>query len=295
MLSYRFVTVDVFTTQRFGGNPLAVFTDARGLTSGQMQAIAAEMNLSETTFVLPADDPANTARVRIFTPVAELPFAGHPNVGTGLVLAQMGRDHDGAMVFEEAAGLVSIRVARTGEAIETISIDAPQPLSLGDEYDPADVAACAGIDVADVITAAHAPVTASVGTWFLLAEVTADALGRAAPDVAAFRRVRDARPGRPGRGVGVMIYARDGDRLRSRMFAPLSNIPEDPATGSAATPLVALLLSLDGGDERVTDVIQGVEMGRPSLLHVRAWRAADGIRASVAGACVPVLRGEAEV
>src|SRR3954471_8059695 len=112
MPTYAFVTLDVFTNQRFGGNPLAVFTDARGMSDAQMQALAAEFNLSETTFVLPPEDPANTARVRIFNRTAEMPFAGHPNVGTGYVLASQGRDREGALRFEEIAGLVEVRVAR---------------------------------------------------------------------------------------------------------------------------------------------------------------------------------------
>ena len=114
MPTYSFVTVDVFTDRRFGGNPLAVFPDASGLSDGEMQSLAAEFNLSETTFVVPPDDPSNTARVRIFNRTSEMPFAGHPNVGTGWVLAGLGRDRDGVLRFEEIAGLVEIRVERDG-------------------------------------------------------------------------------------------------------------------------------------------------------------------------------------
>ncbi len=106
MRTYPFVTVDVFTDRRFGGNPLAVFPDARGLSDTEMQCLAAEFNLSETTFVLPPADPPHPARVRIFNRTAEMPFAGHPNVGTGYVLAGQGRDNDGVLLFEELAGLV---------------------------------------------------------------------------------------------------------------------------------------------------------------------------------------------
>src|SRR5919107_5021605 len=106
MPAFRFVTVDVFTDRRFGGNPLAVFPDARGLSDADMRALAAEFNLSETTFVLPPEDPANTARVRIFTPAGEIPFAGHPNVGTAFVLAREGHGREGVLRFEETAGLV---------------------------------------------------------------------------------------------------------------------------------------------------------------------------------------------
>src|SRR5436190_19568983 len=134
MPAYSFVTVAVSTDRRFGGNPLAVFPDARGMSSSDMQALAAEFNLSETTFVLPPADPANTARVRIFNRKAEMPFAGHPNVGTGWVLAGLGRDRDGLLRFEEIAGLVEVRVESAG----VITIAAPQPLSLGTEM-PADL------------------------------------------------------------------------------------------------------------------------------------------------------------
>src|SRR5215212_4524871 len=141
MRTFSFVTVDVFTDRRFGGNPLAVFPDAQGLSDGEMQSLAAEFNLSETTFVLPPADPANTARVRIFNRTAEMPFAGHPNVGTGWVLAGMGRARDGLLRFEEIAGVVEVR-AGPG----TVTIAAPQPLSLAEEM-PADLLArCVGID-----------------------------------------------------------------------------------------------------------------------------------------------------
>ena len=292
MRSYRFVTLDVFTDRRFGGNPLAVFPDARGLSDSEMQALAAEFNLSETTFVLPPEDPANTARVRIFTRKYEMPFAGHPNVGTGWVLAQ-----DNAarrLVFEEIAGLVEIALDRSEEgAVENVTIAAPQPLTLGESFDPAAIAACAGLVPDEVLTAAHPPVHAGTGNPFILAEVTPDALTRAEPDFGAFRALAAAHPRLEGR-VGLYLYAHDGSgRARARMFAPLGGTVEDPATGSAATPLAALLLSLSGAAESRLDIAQGVEMGRPSLLRTTARRAADGIRATVGGPCVPVLRGEA--
>lgn len=298
MARYPFVTVDVFTDRRFGGNQLAVFPDARGLSDVEMQALAAEFNLSETTFVLPPSDPAHTARVRIFNRVTEMPFAGHPNVGTAYVLAQQGRDRDGELAFEELAGLVRVRVVRDAAgAVTGTAIAAPQPLSLGPELAAADVAACAGLATDDVVTAAHRPVRASVGMPFVLAEVTQDALGRALPDLARFRALAAATPALGGR-LAIYFYARDPAdpaRIRARMFAPMSGTWEDPATGSAATPLGALLLSFTDAVEARFDILQGVEMGRPSRLTVTARRAADGIRAEVAGGCVPVLSGEAEV
>jgi len=295
MRRYSFVTVDVFTDRRFGGNPLAVFPEAAGLSDGEMQAIAREFNLSETTFVLPPDDPANTAKVRIFTPAAEMPFAGHPNVGTGWVLADQGRDRDGVLLFEEKAGLVRVEVDRGPDGRPSgATIAAPQPLSLGIEVPVEVVAACAGLAPDDVLTAAHRPVVASLGVGFVVAEVAAEALSRAAYDLAAFRRSAAEQAALRNR-LEILLYARDGEGLRARMFAPLAGVPEDPATGSAAVALGALLLSLTVADEGAWDVIQGVEMGRPSLLKVTARRGPDGIRATVGGGCVPVLGGEAAV
>src|SRR6478735_5402902 len=145
MPAYEFVTVDVFTDRRFGGNPLAVFLDARGLTAQQMQALAMEFNLSETTFVLPPDNPQHHAKVRIFTPRAELPFAGHPNVGTGYVLAQRDPKPPEHYVFEELAGIVRVHVLRSGNTITGTRISAPRALSIDISIPEDVVAACAGL------------------------------------------------------------------------------------------------------------------------------------------------------
>ena len=287
MKTYEFVTVDVFTDRRFGGNPLAVFPDARGLSDAEMQSLAAEFNLSETTFVLPPADPGNTARVRIFNRIAEMPFAGHPNVGTGWVLAGRGRARDGVLRFEEIAGLVEVKV----EA-DAVTIAAPQPLSLGPEMPTDLLAGCVGLAPGEIVTTAHRPVMASVGNSFVVAEVTPDGLTRAVPDLARFREAHGKFPALGPRRLPLYLYAHDGKGLRARMFSPLSGTIEDAATGSAATPLAALLLSLTGDRERRYDIVQGVEMGRPSLLLASAHRAEDGIRAAVGGSCVPVLRGE---
>jgi trans-2,3-dihydro-3-hydroxyanthranilate isomerase len=293
MPSYAFETVDVFTDRRFGGNPLAVFTDARGMSDAEMQALAAEMNLSETTFVLPPENPAHTARVRIFHRTAEMPFAGHPNVGTACVLARHGRDTDGVLLFEEIAGLVEVKVERAADGSVTgATIAAPQPLSTGIQLSVEGIAACAGLEPGDVVTEAHKPLQASVGVQFVLAQVKPEALARALPDLGAFRALESAHPALERR-LSLFVYARDGARIRARMFAPLAGTWEDPATGSASATLAALLLSLDGGDEARFELTQGVEMGRPSLLKLTARRGEDGIRATVGGGCVPVQRGEA--
>jgi len=295
MPAYPFVTLDVFTDQRFGGNPLAVFTDARGLSDADMQSLAAEFNLSETTFVLPPEDPAHTARVRIFNRTAEMPFAGHPSVGTGFVLASQGRGRDGALTLEVPAGLVEVEIAYdTAGAAAGGVISAPRALTLGEELTAEAVAACASLAPADVIVTAHRPVEASVGVTFYFAEVTGEALTRAAPDLAAFRRVGGERPDGAAR-LSLHLYARDGDKIRARMFAPLSGTIEDPATGSANATLSALLLSLSDDESASFDIVQGVEMGRPSRLKGTARRAPDGIRATIGGGCVMVLRGEAEL
>ncbi|CAD5258309.1 Phenazine biosynthesis protein PhzF [Bosea sp. 62] len=295
MPSYPFETVDVFTDRRFGGNQLAVFTDARGLSDAEMQALAAEMNYSETTFVLPPSDPANTARVRIFHRTAEMPFAGHPNVGTACVLAGHGRDRDGVLLFEEIAGLVEVRIARDAAGLVTGgTIAAPQALSLDIQLPPDAIAACAGLSPQDVLTGRHPPQQASVGVKFVLVEVTPEALTRATPDIAAYRRLEQANPALEGR-LSIFFYAWDGDRVRARMFAPLAGTWEDPATGSASATLAALTLSLSDKDSVAFDITQGVEMGRPSLLHAAARRVDGEIRATVGGGCVPVLRGDATV
>ncbi len=287
MRAFAFVTVDVFTDRRFGGNPLAVFPDASGLSDREMQALAAEFNLSETTFVLPPDDPAHTARVRIFTPRHELPFAGHPNVGTGYVLASIGRDHDGRLLFEEEAGLVEVTAERdSANTLTGAIIAAPQPLSVEPGPSVEQVAACASLDPTRIRTVAHRPVLASVGTPFVIAEVDPAALTAAAPELASFRALT---------GTALHLYAREGGHLRARVFAPMSGIPEDPATGSANATLAALLLSLTDDAGASFAITQGVEIGRPSLLRAAARRTVDGIRATVGGSCVPVLRGEASL
>lgn len=289
MRRYRFVTLDVFTDTRFGGNPLAVFPDARGISDAEMQALAAEFNLSETTFVLPPEDPANTARVRIFTPKVEMPFAGHPNVGTGFVVAtERGGD---VLRFEEIAGLVEIRIARDASgAVTRADIAAPQPLSLGASFTPEQLAPCASIGPGDVVTARHAPVGASLGNPFVLMQVTPEALTRAAPDEGAFRQVM---AGGAVKRLAIYLYALGGGQVRARMFGPGLGVKEDAATGSAAVVLAAMLLHLDGGERGAWDIVQGVEMGRPSLLRTTAMRGADGIRATVGGGCVRVMEGEA--
>jgi trans-2,3-dihydro-3-hydroxyanthranilate isomerase len=302
MPSYDFVTVDVFTNQRFGGNPLAVFPNARGLSDGDMQAIAAEFNLSETTFVLPPDNPQNHARVRIFNRQHEMPFAGHPNVGTGFVLACRDPHPPEHYTFEEIAGLVRVHILHDdAKAISGARISAPKSLSI-DVGVPTEVAAgCVGLELDDILTNAHTPLVASVGIPFVIAEVASlEALARAEPDLAAFRAAAARFPSLDQRFSLHLYVRRDGDAmtLRTRMFAPLSGTIEDPATGSANAALSALLVSLAPGEDVAMhfEIEQGIEMGRPSLLIGGARKTAEGVvLATIAGGCVPVMRGTLEV
>jgi len=301
MPTYEFVTVDVFTDRRFGGNPLAVFPDARGLSDEQMQALAGEFNLSETTFVLPPNDPRHHAKVRIFTPRAELPFAGHPNVGTGYVLARRDANPPEHYVFEEAAGLVRVHVLRSGDTVTGARISAPRALSIDIDIPVDVVAACAGLAEHDIATTAHTPLVASVGTPFVIAEVAGvEALSRAMPDIGAFRTAAARFDGVATR-FSLHLYARqDGDatRLAARMFAPLCGVLEDPATGSANAALAALLTSLAPGEnaDLSYEIAQGVEMGRPSQIIASARKTAEGpVLATVEGSCVDMLRGSVEL
>ena len=192
------------------------------------------------------------------------------------------------------AGLVAIDVERdaTGAPIGA-TIAAPQPLSLGPELPVETIAACASLTPADIRVGAHKPVGASLGNPFVIAEVGLSALERATPDFPSFRQALEQTPALNGR-LGLYLYAHATEgSVQARMFAPLGGTIEDPATGSAAGPLGALLLSLTSAAELRLDIHQGVVMGRPSLLRVVARRGADGIRATIAGQCVPVLRGEA--
>ena len=287
-LNYR--TVDVFTDCQFGGNPLAVVLDAQGLSTEHMQAIAAEFNYAETTFVLPPQDPRHTAQVRIFTPRAEMPFAGHPNVGTAFVLAQLGRVTGDSLVFEEKAGLVPMDIIREGGAVVATRLAAPQPLSIGQTIDPAIAAAAVGLTVDDIV---GRPVLASTGVTFVFAEVaTRDALKRASGNGEVFSRHLPM-----DFTVGVLLYVpapEHGVEIQTRMFAPLYGVPEDPATGGANVTLIGLLAHLDSrADMTLTRTIgQGFDMGRPSILQVSADKKDGKVSATrIAGRCVPMMSG----
>lgn len=302
MESIAYVTVDVFTSERFSGNQLAVIPDASGLSDLQMQAIAAEFRYSEVTFVLPPQDPANTAHVRIFTPTMEVPFAGHPNVGTAFVLGSQteifGKTPHDVLRFEENAGIVKARLARDGAGrVAGASIDAPQPLSVGPNVDMKTIARCASIEVPAISSAIHSPVIASVGLPFAVAELAnLDALGKACPNTAAFAEAgRQYSP--EDEQFALFLYVRRPENpwhLRARMFAPLDNVIEDPATGSASGALGALLTSLLPDTDAVVDVTieQGVEIGRRSLIGVTAEKSDGRVHTvRISGQCAAVMTG----
>src|SRR5712672_308524 len=179
----RYITVDVFTDRAFGGNPLAVVLDAGGLSTAQMQAIALEFNYSETTFVLPPQDPANDAQVRIFTVRYEIPFAGHPNVGTAFVLATQAAKPPARLKFEEKAGLVPVEILTDEERAVGAELTAPQPLGKFTQLRAEQAAACLSLTSADIRSDRHPPQIVSVGLPFLVVEVASrDALQRARPD-----------------------------------------------------------------------------------------------------------------
>jgi trans-2,3-dihydro-3-hydroxyanthranilate isomerase len=291
----RYVTIDVFTPSAFGGNPLAVVLDAEGLSTAQMQAVAREFNYSETTFVLPPADAANTARVRIFTPTFEMPFAGHPNVGTALVLARRAEARPTDLLFEEKAGLVAMKIAWSGDEPVAAELTAPQPFAAGAIAMPASIAACLGLTAEDVHIASHGPTVGSVGAGFLFVELaTRAALRDARPDAQRLVQVL-AETG----SVGVFAYTKQGvgsaHDMQARMFFAAGGVLEDPATGSAAGALVAYLTTLAAGRdlELSLRIGQGEDMGRPSLILARAVKRGGAlVSAHVGGEGVEVMHGQ---
>jgi trans-2,3-dihydro-3-hydroxyanthranilate isomerase len=295
-MRYHYITVDVFTDRRFGGNQLAVLPDARGLTAEQMQAIAREFNYSETTFVLPSRTSDSDALVRIFTPSREVPFAGHPNVGTAYVLAELGQVHGKAirdrLCFEEAAGMVPLTILRSpdGSTIAT-EFTAPAPLEIGKAVPDADVAAAAGLAPEQITTVRHSPLHASGGLPFTVAELPDLAtLAMAKPNAAAFDDLFRDRA-----GDALYLYVRTGDgQVQARMFAPRHGVSEDAATGSAAAALSGLLAHLSEAIEGRHDVTisQGIEMGRPSLIQGSADKQ-DGnvVAVRVGGPSIATMEG----
>jgi trans-2,3-dihydro-3-hydroxyanthranilate isomerase len=276
-LAYR--VVDVFADQPFAGNPLAVVLDGSGLTAEGMQAIAAEFNLSETTFVLPPSTSEANYRVRIFTPALELPFAGHPSLGTAWVMRATGVVGDGLVVQECHAGLVGLRIEG-----DTVTLTGAEP-SIEDPLEAEPVLAAIGLTSSDLI---GDPVRrAGTGLPWTFVHVRADAVGRAEPDPRALRRLG------PTGNVAVFSYA-DG-AAHARAFAGDAGVTEDPATGSAALGLGVWLAACGYADpdgETAYVIHQGAEIGRPSRLFgtVRCV-SADVVECRVSGTVRPVAEG----
>jgi trans-2,3-dihydro-3-hydroxyanthranilate isomerase len=297
-MGYRYFICDVFTNTRFGGNQLAVLPDAKGLSAEQMQQIAREFNFSESTFVLPPER-GHARRVRIFTPTAEIPFAGHPNVGTAFVLATTGSfgaiDGSITVTFEEKAGLVPITI-RHRDGTLWCELSAPERLSLGKTISAESLASAVSLTPDQVVTTTHLPQVASVGLPFLMAELK---------DRAALTRARVNGPGfdaLAAQGVipDVHLYIKSGDEfdIRARMFAPFDGVPEDPATGSANCALAGLLRHYGDGADGTGSwrIAQGVEMGRPSILEAEADKRGGIVVATrVGGSSVMVSEGVIEV
>jgi trans-2,3-dihydro-3-hydroxyanthranilate isomerase len=299
-----FHTLDVFTQRAFAGNPLAVVLGADHLTTSQMLTLAREFNLSETIFVQRPANPAHTARVRIFFPTAEIPFAGHPTIGCAIHLATAAAgpgDFDASLVLEEEAGLVPVHVWRRADETRAEFIAPVIPHAVADAPDitaalaPIRLAAALGLAATDIGFATHRPGLWQGGPRFLYVPVASlEALGGARPSQPVWSEQMQAA------GVdSLYLYTPGPDcDYRARMFSPTAGIPEDPATGSASAILTAQLLAagtLPEGETRLS-LRQGVEMGRPSDIGLRV-RLHHGRLAEirVAGGAVPVSTGQIRV
>jgi trans-2,3-dihydro-3-hydroxyanthranilate isomerase len=295
----KYHTLDVFCDAAFAGNPLAVVLDAEGLDDARMQLIAREFNFSETVFVLPPRDPVNAAAARIFTPARELPFAGHPTVGTAALIAhlrepQLLASEDLQLVLEEKVGdVVCVARHRRGQPLAA-NFRLPRLPKRGDEPPPAaELARRLGLEEAEIGFGAHRPSAWSAGVDFIFVPlVDADALARADPD-----RWRWGK----GDGPAVYLYARDGAGpgadYRARMFGSGWGVREDPATGSAASAFAGVAMAFEphADGERMIVIEQGVEMGRPSRIALGLEAAGGALTgATIGGSAVLVAEGTIE-
>ena len=292
-MRYDFMILDVFTEKAFGGNQLAVLTDARGITDEVMQTIAREFDFPETTFVLPPKDPANARHVRIFTPGGELPFAGHPTVGTACALVMSGHSQTGEVVLEEGVGPVSV-TTRNDNGAYSARLRLNRPPDASDIVPTAeDAAAAVSLEPQDVL---HV-FCAGLGPKFTFVQVGSRAIvDRSQLD---HQRWRELIAGTWGEQLFVFAgELNDGAELYGRMYAPGLGIAEDPATGAAAAAIVGSAASAGGGrnNEFRLNIVQGVAMGRPSFLSASA-RLDNGTVTSidVGGSCVLVAEGKIEV
>jgi trans-2,3-dihydro-3-hydroxyanthranilate isomerase len=298
-MSRRFVTLDVFTGERFAGNPLAVVLEAEGLATEDMQRIAKEFNLSETVFVFPPSEPRQRADIRIFTPARELPFAGHPTVGTSVLLALLDRNgQPGAVAFglKEQVGIVPCAVEVKDASSGTARFRLPRlPFVWGDGKESADCAWALGLDPTEIGFDQHVPSRHSAGVAYDLVPVSSlEALARSKPQGEAFDKAFGDSD-HPAAYVYARIPDAEGLRFRARMFGPGMGIAEDPATGSAAAAFAGALMQCEplGDGEHNIVVEQGIEMGRPSEIGLQLV-IKDGALASaeIGGGAVMVSRGE---
>lgn len=299
-----FHTLDVFTDRRFGGNPLAVVLDAGGLDGGQMQTIAREFNLSETVFVLPPDNPAHSARVRIFTPAKEMAFAGHPTIGTAILLAEQksrgaNGDGDAIVVLEQGIGPVRVGVRMRHGLASFAEFDAPKlPVRSGQLQPVEKLAAGLGLIPSEIGFENHRPTCYSAANSFAFVPVASrEALERASAQGAAWAEVFEDQG-----FVGAYLYTRqcihNSAAFHVRMFAPAAGIPEDPATGSAAVCFAGVIKDLDdlpdGTHKRIIE--QGYAMGRPSQIALTLVVEADRLTTvRIGGPAIRVTSGEIEV
>ena len=292
-LKHQVRIVDVFTEKALAGNQLAVVLDGKGLTAKLMQRIAHELNFSETTFILPPDDPAHAAKVRIFAPTVEMPFAGHPTIGTAWVLADEGLVPGGKLEFvlEEKVGPVPVRGEKKNGGV-VFWMTHPK-LTYGEVLPHARVAAAIGLKEADVVESVPAQVASTGNPHLYVALRDAHAVDAAVSDHARLQTVLGA-----DSAFGIFLFAVNGEnRLYSRMFS--LDIPEDPATGSASGPLGAFAVRY-GLVERAPKVEivseQGTKMGRQSFVHIEIGYDDDDAdipsRIEVGGSVMPVLKGE---
>lgn len=299
MPRYRYYTADIFTSVPFGGNQLAVLPHARGLTSDQMLAIAREFNYSESTFVLPPDDPSHTRKVRIFTPGGELPFAGHPTVGTAHVLAAIGEiplnGDTTTIVLEEGVGPVPVRIrAEGGKPVFCQLSVAKLPEFLPPIPPRESLAPMLSLEVDDLLDGAFHPQAVSCGVPFSFVPVrNRDAVRRAKLRLDRWEELLAPHPFNM-----VMVFALDAEdpahQVRARMFGPGFAVPEDPATGSACAALGGYLGMRDPLRDGTLRWIaeQGYEMGRPSQLEIETDKAAGAITAvRVGGRSVMMCEG----
>lgn len=293
----RYVTLDVFTERRFAGNPLAVVLDPEGLDEVGMQTLAREFNLSETVFVLPPDDARHRAKLRIFTPARELPFAGHPTVGTAVLLALQQESAADAQAFglEERIGVVPCVVEVTGDDRGYARFRLPRlPDALPDAPDAMAAAWALGLDPVVIGFDRHVPSRHSAGVPYdFVPLATAEAVAQAWPAGEAFDRAFG------GEHPAAFVYCREtaeaGHHFHARMFAPGIGIAEDPATGSAVAAFAGVLMQCEpmGEGEHSFTIEQGYEMGRPSQIALQiVIREGALVSAEIGGAAVVVAEGE---